>query len=59
MTRVLQMSIGLEYYKTLEFLKKVYFIFLLLATALFYVNGQTANPQQYKYVCTVAKDGDR
>ncbi len=38
-------------------MKKVVFIFLLLANALLYVNGQTANPQQYKYVFTVAKDG--
>ena len=38
-------------------MKKVYFISLLLTTALFYANGQTANPQQYKYVFTVAKDG--
>ena len=37
-------------------LKKVYFIFLL-STAVVFVKGQTANPQQYKYVFTVAKDG--
>ena len=37
-------------------MKKVYFICLLLAGQ-FYLNGQTANPQQYKYIFTVAKDG--
>jgi len=37
-------------------LKKLYFI-LLLSVAQFFLNGQTANPQQYKYVFTVAKDG--
>ena len=38
-------------------LKKNYFILLLLITAQFYITGQTANPQQYKYIFTVAKDG--
>ena len=37
-------------------LKNFYFIFLL-STAAVFVTGQTANPQQYKYVFTVAKDG--
>lgn len=36
--------------------KKVYFIILLSIVAGF-TNGQTSNPQQYKYVFTVAKDG--
>jgi len=38
-------------------LKKAYITFLVLVAALFSANGQTANPQQYKYVFTVAKDG--
>jgi pectinesterase len=38
-------------------LKKIYFIFLFALVAPFISNGQTANPQQYKYVFTVAKDG--
>lgn len=38
-------------------LKKSCFIFLLLVSAQFYITGQTANPQQYKYLFTVAKDG--
>jgi pectinesterase len=42
--------------KNKRMLKKFYFIFLLLTAAVF-VKGQTANPQQYKYVFTVAKDG--
>lgn len=37
-------------------MRKTYFIILLLVVTVF-VNGQTANPQQYKYVFTVAKDG--
>ncbi len=38
---------------------KNYFVLIIIALAAFYlpVNAQTTNPQQYKYVFTVAKDG--
>ena len=38
-------------------MKKISVISFVLFLVTFFVNGQTANPQQYKYVFTVAKDG--
>jgi len=37
--------------------KKISFLFLFLVVEFVFVNGQTANSQQYKYEFTVAKDG--
>lgn len=38
-------------------MKQLLFIISVIATSIFSVEAQTANPQQYKYVFTVAKDG--
>ena len=38
-------------------MKKIHITYLLFLAVLFSANAQTANPQQYKYVFTVAKDG--
>ena len=38
-------------------MKKIIFILFVFVALSFYSNGQTANPQQYKYIFTVAKDG--
>lgn len=38
-------------------LKKIFFILFVFTALTFNSNGQTSNPQQYKYVFTVAKDG--
>jgi pectinesterase len=38
-------------------LKKSIFILIALLSGSFFLNAQTSNPQQYKYVFTVAKDG--
>lgn len=38
-------------------MKKFFFISLVLIVVSFDSNGQTSNPQQYKYIFTVAKDG--
>jgi pectinesterase len=38
-------------------LKKSIFILIALIAGSFFLNAQTSNPQQYKYVFTVAKDG--
>jgi len=38
-------------------LKTIFFILLVCVSASFQTVAQTANPQQYKYVFTVAKDG--
>jgi pectinesterase len=37
--------------------KRLIFILLVLFTFPFYTTAQTGNPQQYKYIFTVAKDG--
>ena len=38
-------------------IKKIIVVSLAIFLVTFFTNGQTANPQQYKYVFTVAKDG--
>ena len=38
-------------------MKKIFGIIVVFIAVSFFTNGQTSNPQQYKYVFTVAKDG--
>jgi len=45
------------YYSTLVDMKKSSYIIVLLLMSVLQLYAQTGNPQQYKYVFTVAKDG--